>query len=390
MKSFAHPAEQYSALVVEDESAIAQQLVDGLTLSGFSVRAALSSADALSALEADADIAVVLTDIRMPGLDGLGLAHRVMQQRDDESAVEFVVMTGHATVEDAAAAIRSRASDFLQKPFRLAEAIRAVGAALERAAARRRSAAERTGQLSTRTRATSSIPHDAPMLMKPSEVDRDMQAISHALRTPLTAVAGGAELLSTRPQAAVSAEYLTMLTNGVRETREAIELVEELHLAGRATSVERRPVNLRSLIDRVVADHKFAAEDRGITLEVQLASSITVATSAVEYRRALDHCVAEALNWAKPGGVVRLSLRPEDGVAGCTWLSLTILVVAHGDVSHVPPSGIAFDDGNSALSRTQEGIRFAIARRLVAHLGGRLTSWNGENSTMAVRLSIPL
>ncbi|MEI6159610.1 MAG: hypothetical protein WCP77_07245 [Roseococcus sp.] len=81
-------------------------------------------------------VRVAVTEIRMRGADGLGLARNRLSHRAGVIAVEGIVITAHATIGDGTAALRPSEADFLRKPFRLAEAAQAVSMAMDRAAAR--------------------------------------------------------------------------------------------------------------------------------------------------------------------------------------------------------------------------------------------------------------
>ncbi len=72
---------------------------------------------------------VILTDIKMPGLDGLALLHHVKQK---DPTVSVIVMTGHGTIEIAVRALREGAYDFFEKPFDNDHIIHALQRSLER------------------------------------------------------------------------------------------------------------------------------------------------------------------------------------------------------------------------------------------------------------------
>jgi len=113
------------------------------------VNSAGSSSEALSLLHESPDIAVVVTDIRMPHGTGLELAQSVLRARKGAMATEVILITGHATTDDVTEAVRLGACDFLHKPFRLAEVERAVRKASQRAQACREGAlAERENRTS--------------------------------------------------------------------------------------------------------------------------------------------------------------------------------------------------------------------------------------------------
>ncbi len=126
-------------LVVDDEPIVLEQIGHALRRRGHDVTLAGSAAEALDLVSRRSDIGVVVTDIRMPGRDGLSLARQIAGQ-DGTARPEVVFVTGHATIEDAAHAVRIGAADFLRKPLRVAELAAAVAAAMERAVSRRRSA----------------------------------------------------------------------------------------------------------------------------------------------------------------------------------------------------------------------------------------------------------
>jgi two-component system, NtrC family, nitrogen regulation response regulator NtrX len=102
-------------LVVDDEPGIREQLGNILRDEGFNVRTAASGEEALAAL-ANELYELVLLDILLPGVDGLQL---LAQLRSSGETVPVVVISGHASAEMAAGAVRAGAFDFLEKPLAL-------------------------------------------------------------------------------------------------------------------------------------------------------------------------------------------------------------------------------------------------------------------------------
>ncbi|WP_163990193.1 sigma-54-dependent transcriptional regulator [Pyxidicoccus caerfyrddinensis] len=100
-------------LVVEDEREMRAMLEKGLTRRGFTPVAMPSADEALAKLAAE-DFDVVLTDLRMPGMDGLALCERIALNRPD---IPVVVVTAFGSLETAVAAIRAGAYDFVTKPI---------------------------------------------------------------------------------------------------------------------------------------------------------------------------------------------------------------------------------------------------------------------------------
>jgi two-component system, LuxR family, response regulator FixJ len=99
--------------VVDDDQAMRQSLEFLLDSAGFEVRLYESAKPLLDALES-LSRGCVLTDIRMPGVDGLELLRRIQA---NGKAVPVIVMTGHGDVPLAVEAMKLGAHDFVEKPF---------------------------------------------------------------------------------------------------------------------------------------------------------------------------------------------------------------------------------------------------------------------------------
>jgi len=110
-------------VLVEDDDAFRDALTERLKLGGLEVSAFASAEAALKTLS-DGFEGVVVTDLRMPGLDGRALVERLMAIDPD---LPVVMMTGHGDIAEAVEAMKRGAYDFLAKPFapeRLIESLR--------------------------------------------------------------------------------------------------------------------------------------------------------------------------------------------------------------------------------------------------------------------------
>ncbi len=115
-------------LVVDDEANARTALAALLRDEGYLVETAADGYKALPKLE-EHEPDLILTDLRMPGLDGIELVRRA-RARDPECAA--VVMTAYGAVESAVEAMREGASDYLGKPINFEELLIVLGRALER------------------------------------------------------------------------------------------------------------------------------------------------------------------------------------------------------------------------------------------------------------------
>ena len=112
-------------LVVEDEAKLRRVIELQLTSSGFDVELAASAEEGLRMAER-ADL--ILTDLRLPGMDGIALLDAIRAQN---GLVPVIVMTAFGTVENAVEAMKLGAADFLLKPFSLDHLLTVVNKALE-------------------------------------------------------------------------------------------------------------------------------------------------------------------------------------------------------------------------------------------------------------------
>ena len=99
--------------IVDDESDMRQSISQWLALSGFDTETFASAEEALKVITADFAGAVV-SDIKMPGMDGMAFLKRLMGM---DSGLPVIMITGHGDVPMAVEAMRLGAFDFLEKPF---------------------------------------------------------------------------------------------------------------------------------------------------------------------------------------------------------------------------------------------------------------------------------
>ena len=105
-------------LVIDDESNLRLVVQKEMSRLGHEVETASDGEAAWTVLE-EKDYDVLLCDINMPRLDGIGLLRRLKEKR--QNPPEVIMLTGHATVETAIEAMKLGAYDYLTKPYRITE-----------------------------------------------------------------------------------------------------------------------------------------------------------------------------------------------------------------------------------------------------------------------------
>jgi len=125
-------ADKPRLLVVDDDTAALESLLQIFEIEGFEVTGVSDGTAALEALRAD-EYCVVLSDLRMPGMDGMDLLKTIKTLKPD---TEVVIMTAFGTIEKAVEAMREGAYDFVTKPLKRPLVVRSVRRAQEKASLR--------------------------------------------------------------------------------------------------------------------------------------------------------------------------------------------------------------------------------------------------------------
>ena len=99
--------------IVDDEKDMRQSISQWLALSGYETEAYATAEDALKTIATDFP-GIVISDIKMPGMDGMAFLKRLMSV---DSALPVIMITGHGDVPMAVEAMQMGAFDFLEKPF---------------------------------------------------------------------------------------------------------------------------------------------------------------------------------------------------------------------------------------------------------------------------------
>src|SRR5881296_2152822 len=118
---------EHHLLLVEDEAPLRQAIAEQLTDRGYRVEQTGSGEEAIERL-ADFAFDIIVTDLRLPGLDGSAVVEAAVERYPHIIAI---VVTGYGTVKDAVEAIKRGAWDFVSKPFQIDELLHALDAALE-------------------------------------------------------------------------------------------------------------------------------------------------------------------------------------------------------------------------------------------------------------------
>jgi two-component system, NtrC family, sensor histidine kinase HydH len=283
-------------LLVEDNTDYVENLREIFEDLGHEVRSVSTCAGAREA--AKGWLQVALVDLKLPDGDGTTLA---VQLKDDNPDCEVILLTGHASVESAAAAVRAGVWAYLIKPCAvpdllatLDKATRHVQAQQEkRDLARRAQVAEKLAAVGTLT-----------------------AGLSHEIRNPLNAAVLQLSVLERRVRKLEGAQQgplLEPLTLVRDEIRRLEHIVQDFLQFARPLQITVKATALGPLLQKVVAFIMADAERRNVTLEADPSGASMIAGDGDQLRQVFMNLLLNAFDAVSEGGRVRLSCeaRPE-------------------------------------------------------------------------------
>lgn len=387
-------------LVVDDESVVLDACTRALRHLAYDVRAVSSGAEALSLLKSES-FDLLLTDLKMPELDGIELLRQVRQL---DPHLTTMVLTGHGTIESALASIRQGVSGFVLKPFTLQELGEAVGEALEKRRLLRENI-RLQAELEARTLAEEERLRAAREEEARREAEETLRihesfvaAATHDLRGPLTTILGSVEMLRRAlahvpvPEREDIYRRLEVLhAMSMKMARLLEEMLDVSYLrAGRPILLNCRRADLVALARRVVSEQQQIAEGHHINVETD-AEQIVGEWDERRLERVLDNLLSNALKYSPTNGTVTVSLRQEtqDDV---DWAVVTVVDRGVGIPAEDLPRLFQqfYRASNVEGHIAGMGLGLASAKLIVEQHGGTISAISQETvgSTFTVRLPL--
>ena len=277
-------------LVVDDNPDFADNLQEILSAEGYFVAVAQTCAAAREAVKAGADLALV--DLRLPDGDGIALSSELKAQLPD---LEVILLTGHATLESAAAAVRAGAAAYLLKPYATPELLATVEQAMrqvrlqgeKRELARRAQVAEKLAAVGTMT-----------------------AGLSHEIRNPLNAASLQLSVLERRIRklpAGQQQPLMEPLALVRDEIRRLDHVLEDFLQFARPAQLIPRPVDAGALVRAVGNLYAEDAKARQVELRLETPKLPPVPGDESRLRQVLVNLTLNALDATPSGGWVRLA-----------------------------------------------------------------------------------
>jgi signal transduction histidine kinase len=377
--------EKPSLLLVDDEDGIRRVL--GLTLAdrGYDVRAAANAEEALALFRA-APAPVVVTDIKMPGMDGLELL-RALKALDPEC--EVVLITGHGDIDLAIQGIKLDAADFVTKPIRDDALDIALARARERRAMRQ-AIREHTEHLE---RLVAQKTQELLAAERLAAVGQTVASLSHSIKNMASGLEGSLFLL----RQGLDGDREAYLEQGFEMLEANVQKLKSLSLDmlrfAKPEELKPAPADPAEPARQVVALLAPRAATEGLDLRLEAPEGLPTALLDAEALHrcllnlagnALDACRAAGFGPEKPGG--RVTIRVESLPGGGVRYS----VADNGCGIAEAAQGKLFSAFYTTKGEGGSGLGLLTTKKTVEAHGGSLRISSAEHLGSTFDIIIPV
>ena len=365
---------QLTILVVEDERGILEIITILLEDENYRVIQASDGEAALSLLQ-EVRPALIISDVRMPGLDGFSLCERV-RANAEFAHVPFIFLTARGDRADIRRGMGLGADDYLIKPFEPEELLTAVRVRLARSAEAQAAIARVGNDLQ----------------------DQIIRTLTHEFRTPLSLVVGYTDLLESSGRGMNEQDFQATLHGLHSGSSRLMSLVEDFLLlirlrtgttAREIATVPPMPLAPDPIVQKVVMQFHDQASARDVSLITNCTTPhLTIAISSSHMTEIIQRLLDNAIKFSK-------SRRGQVIVTTCHEKSFWVMRVTDEGIG-IRPEALAqvfeaFQQVDRAEMEQQgTGVGLAIVRGLVEAHRGRIEveSTPGKGSTFSVWLPL--
>jgi len=360
-------------LIVDDEQKQMQALCNTLREEGYLISGFTSAAEALSALGKNS-FDLLLTDLMMPGIDGIGLIDQALKI---DPTLVGIVMTGQGTIDTAVQAMKAGALDYILKPFKLSAILPVLSRALAVRQLRldkatlERHVRDRTLELEAANRELEAFAH----------------SVSHDLRAPLRHVESYMKIALAEFSSQIPAEAQGLLNQSLASARRMSQLIEDLLRLSRfgTQPLAKSRVNVAALVKEVLDELRKDQGNRRVEIRVgELADStgdpsllkqvfFNLTSNALKFTRQREKALIEVDAYREPGQTVYW-IR-DNGVGF--------------DMKYAEKLFGVFERLHPATEFEGTGVGLSLVQRIIQRHGGRIWAEAKVNQGAKFSFSLP-
>jgi signal transduction histidine kinase len=367
-------------LVVDDEAAQVEALCRTLEDEGYAIKGFTATSAALEALRSGA-FDIVLTDLTMPGMDGIAFLNAA---REIDPDLAGIVMTGHGTIATAVEAMKAGALDYILKPFDLRVILRVLARTQAMLRLRRENAAL-LERLSLRTVELETANRELEVANR--ELEAFSYSVSHDLRAPVRTIDGLLNVIQEDFGSGVPAEARQHIEAASAQATRMGELIEDLLRLSRLgrEPLQKRAVDMDALVKEVTGELRAAEGAR--SLEVRIGTLPDTQADLPLLRQVWVNLIANALKFTRRREQALITI---DGTNG-----------PEGKLYSIRDNGAGFDPQRAErlfgifqrLHGAKEfegtGVGLSIVRRIIERHGGRIWAEGEPDRGAAFHFTLP-
>ena len=379
-------------LIVDDDVALLQALPQALFLriQGVTVDTSDAAAKALEMIQ-EHDYDAIVSDIKMPGMDGLALLPKIQELRPDTPTL---LITGHGEHDLAVRALRAGAYDFIQKPIDRDYLVSALQRAIQTHQLRRQ---VREQQLALALHATSlerMVQKRTQELVEANATkDTFLSMVSHELKTPLTSLKGKTQLLRRQLKRGETVDLVKLGLDDMEHSISRMEilvndLLDASHLETNMFVLHRKRCNLVALCRQLLDEYTIGA---GPALVFEATGEpIEAEVDADRISQVIINLLSNARKYSPKGYPITVTLQQVGYEAIISVRDMGIGIPAE-QIPHIFEQyyrvpGVEVQTG----SQTGLGLGLFISQKLVERHAGRIDvqSMPGEGSVFSIVLPL--
>ncbi|HBA61068.1 MAG TPA: hypothetical protein DCZ92_09670 [Elusimicrobia bacterium] len=295
---------QTAILIVEDDSSMSGFLVRSLENRGFAVMAARSAEELIEKVLME-PFELALIDINLPGMDGIALTRKMKAMN---CACDIIIMTGDPNLDNAVGAIKAGAYDYLIKPF----SDEMLQLTVERCLQKRKLSSELT---STKAAKEEILAAYSQLQALEKMKDAFLSVIGHELKTPLTKILGGIELIKENGTAGTPESLINAVQTGALRLHEIIEDILAYTAAKEAACPEQfTAADPAGLINKAVAELGPVFKAYGAAALTSFPkTALTIYCEPEKLTLAIKHLIRNAITFGNQGEAVKIALVEDAG-----------------------------------------------------------------------------
>lgn len=345
-------------LVVDDEEHVVEAIAEFFNSRGFSVSTALNGRQALALVNCSS-FAVVISDLRLPDINGVELLERILEIDPD---VVFVMMTGFASVQSAVSALKKGAYDYVVKPFSMFDLEKTVKLGLEH----KRLAKENL-----------KLSHLMRKLIELDQIKSNIiSTVSHEFRTPLTSLKGYLSMLLQKMPSGLKNQPEHIWLKAMVENVNRLEtLVLNLLLMTESSSggiclVEGR-VEVVDLINQCIARVEPLTRSKNIEINFDFEEEVEITGDSEKLALAITNILENAIKFNLEDGKVNVDLRKVDSDGIEIKIEDTGIGIPQDRIQFLFES---FTQADMTQTRkfSGAGLGLPVAKALIEAHGGRI------------------